>query len=66
MLYKSGSQQQLINSLPSERKLYMFMSTTHKGARGWKTLGLEEALQKLNKNSGMYEVIIHDQPRQVL
>jgi hypothetical protein len=65
MLYKSGSQQQLINSLPSEHKLYMFMSTTHKGARGWKTLGLEEALQKLNKNSGMYEVIIHDQPRQV-
>lgn len=65
MNYKPGSQQLLIRTLPEGSGVYMFMNTTNKGARGWQTLSKDQALKKLTKNCGMYEVIIHDKPRQV-
>lgn len=65
MNYKIGSQVALIQTLPESHNLYMCMNTTNKGARGWITLSKEDALKKLTKNNGMYEVIIHNKPRQV-
>ena len=65
MNYKAGSQFKLIKDIKEDHRLYMFMNTTNKAARGWISLDKDTALKKMSKNNGMYEVIIYDKPRKV-